>query len=142
MSELRFMALGDPVPQGSKNPYKLKTGQIVLVEAAKGHKSWRATVKTACEIAGVGSQQLPLDGPLVLHATFVFRKPPSTKFRDYPAGKPDLSKLIRSVEDAITQGKGWVDDARVVEVHAYKRWVGTSPETYPEPGVLVYICQK
>ncbi len=36
MAELSFMALGDPVPQGSKNPYKLKTGQIVLVEVTKG----------------------------------------------------------------------------------------------------------
>jgi Holliday junction resolvase RusA-like endonuclease len=142
MAELSFMALGDPVPQGSKNPYKLKTGQVVLVEAAKGHKSWRATVKTACELAGLGSHQLPLDGALALQVTFVFAKPPNTKFTDYPAGKPDLSKLIRSVEDSITNGKGWVDDARVVDIHAYKRWVGSSTDTYTEPGVLVYVTQK
>jgi len=142
MAELSFMALGDPVPQGSKNSYKLKTGQVVLVEAAKGHKTWRATVKTACELAGMGSQQLPLDGPLVLNVTFVFRKPPNTKFEDYPAGKPDCSKLIRAVEDSITAGKGWVDDARVVDIHAFKRWAGKGTDTYPEPGVLVYVTQK
>lgn len=142
MAELSFMALGDPVPQGSKNPYKLKTGQIVLVEAAKGHKTWRATVKTACELAGLGQHQEPLDGYLSLKVTFfIGPKPPTTKFPLFPAGKPDLSKLIRSVEDSITNGKGWVDDARVVEILARKVWCSSDPESYPEPGVRVFVTE-
>jgi Holliday junction resolvase RusA-like endonuclease len=141
MGELSFMALGDPVPQGSKNPYRLKTGQIVLVEAAKGHKTWRATVKTATELAGLGTHQAPLDGYLRLKVTFFVQKPPNTKFDRFPAGKPDLSKLIRSVEDAITDGRGWADDARVVEILARKVWCSSEPDSYPEPGVSVLVTE-
>lgn len=141
MGELSFMALGDPVPQGSKNPYRLKTGQIVLVEAAKGHKTWRSTVKTACELAGLGLHQDPLDGYLRLKVTFFMQKPPTTKFDRFPAGKPDLSKLVRAVEDSITDGRGWVDDARVVEILARKVWCSPSPDSYPEPGVSVLVTE-
>jgi crossover junction endodeoxyribonuclease RusA len=141
MGELSFMALGAPVPQGSKNPYRLKTGQIVLVEAAKGHKTWRATVKTACELAGLGVQQPPLDGYLRLKVTFFMQKPPTTRFDRFPAGKPDLSKLVRSVEDAITDGRGWADDARVVEILARKVWCSSDPDSYPEAGVSVLVTE-
>jgi Holliday junction resolvase RusA-like endonuclease len=69
------------------------------------------------------------------------QKPPNTKFDLYPAGKPDLSKLIRTVEDSITDGHGWTDDARVVEILARKVWCSSSPDSYPEPGVSVLVTE-
>jgi len=139
MSELRFMAFGDPVPQGSKQPFKLKTGQIVLVESAKGHKSWRQTVKEACKEA-VGDLP-PLDGPLEIHVWCFLKKPKKTKFENYPAVKPDGSKLLRSIEDSITDAGGWVDDARAVDIHVYKRWAGVNGNS-PSPGCSVFITKK
>lgn len=140
MPELRFVALGDPVPQGSKKPFVIKkTGKVVLVEAAKGHKSWRAIVKEAC-IEAVGELE-PLDGPLELHVWCFLKRPQKPKFPQYPATKPDGSKLLRAIEDSITDAKGWVDDARAVDIHVYKRWAGVEGSP-PNPGCSVFITNK
>jgi len=46
---------------------------------------------------------------------FVFPRPKYRKRTALHDRKPDLSKLIRSTEDALTTGGAWADDARVVE---------------------------
>jgi crossover junction endodeoxyribonuclease RusA len=57
--------------------------------------------------------------------TFYFRRPKKHKFSKHPATYPDLSKIIRSTEDALTDAGVWQDDALVVGVHGYKRWVNS-----------------
>ena len=67
-------------------------------------------------------QQLP-DGPVRVFMAFTLPKPksaPKTR-RTYPDRKPDLSKLVRSTEDARPR-LPWGDDARVVECTAAKRY--------------------
>lgn len=75
-------------------------------------------------VAFVASQEMKgrplLDCPVYLSATFYFLKPKSAKQSDiYKGTKPDLSKLIRAVEDAMTQVV-YVDDSRIVGVGASK----------------------
>jgi len=57
--------------------------------------------------------------------------------RVFPASRPDLTKLIRSVEDALT-GILWRDDAQVISQVALKRYA-MPDET---PGVRVRVTQE
>lgn len=70
-----------------------------------------------------------LDGPLELLVVFTVPRPkghygarglrPSAP--EYPAVRPDVTKLLRAVEDACT-GIVWRDDAQIIEQHATKRY--------------------
>jgi len=126
---LRFTVNGNPRPQGSKRALPVgkpcpvcKRSRTVLVEHADAKlKRWRKDVTTAAREAWGG--RAPLDQPLILGARFLFPRPPShlKKSGGLRKGKPqtkqdapDLSKLVRAVEDALTDAKVWTDDQRVV----------------------------
>lgn len=108
---------GRPAPQGSKRAL----GPGRMVEMSKYVDAWRTDVRAACVEAW--GDQPPLDGPLVLNVEFVRKRPASAPKRRTPPATtaPDLSKLIRSTEDAITSAGVWADDARVVRLVASKR---------------------
>jgi hypothetical protein len=56
---------------------------------------------------------------------------------------PDLSKLARSTEDAITEAGLWADDARVSEyARLAKVWPGCDPDALPVPGVVVVCVER
>jgi Holliday junction resolvase RusA-like endonuclease len=74
---------------------------------------------TAAKIA----EKSPLDCPIVLQVEFVQRRPTSAPKRSTPSatGAPDLSKLVRSTEDAITSAGVWRDDSRIIVTLSSKR---------------------
>lgn len=122
---------GTPAPQGSKmarpiyrgrGATKVFTGKVAQVESSKSRvNEWRADVRQACTDAW--GDRPPLDGPIELFVEFVRKRPTSAPKSRTPAATtmPDLSKLIRSTEDAITSAGVWADDARVIELRARKR---------------------
>jgi len=57
-------------------------------------------------------KQSPLIGDLKVTFRFYMR-PPKKKARERPGGRPDLSNLIKNVEDA-ANGILWRDDAQIV----------------------------
>lgn len=124
---------GRPAPQGSKR----HVGGGRMVEMSKHVGNWREDVRAACIAAWAGRP--PLDGPLALEVEFVRARPSTAPKRRTPPfiGQPDLSKLVRSTEDAITSSGVWVDDARVVELHASKR----SAEIGEAPGARIRISR-
>lgn len=129
MTEIAFSVAGRPATAGSKRafPFKGKDGRLhVAVSDSSGEKgkSWRALLVDAARAVYGGP---PLDGPLVLDVRFRFERP-KAHFRtvkkspdpivrpnapDFPAVKPDATKLLRALEDALT-GVIWTDDARIV----------------------------
>jgi Holliday junction resolvase RusA-like endonuclease len=129
---LDFVVYGTPAPQGSKS-YKghrtsKKSGRsvAVLAESSKKVKPWRNAVKAIAESLVLPEHRPLLDGALVADmvfslpcpARFPKGKPDDTRWlHGRPTTMPDLSKLARSTEDALT-GVAWADDARVV---AYRR---------------------
>jgi crossover junction endodeoxyribonuclease RusA len=120
---LTFTVIGDPAPQGSKR----HVGNGVMIESSKRVKPWREAVAAAAFAARNG--QPPLDGPLTLTVTFWLPQPASLSKRKAALGpfrKPDLSKLIRSTEDALTTSGAIADDARIVRIVAEKRFVLTT----------------
>lgn len=131
---------GIPGPQGSKAFKGMRGGHAVLVESSKKVKPWREDVKAAAEIVRAG--RAPLDCPLRLTMVFTLPKPASAPKRrqTWPMRTPDLSKLARSTEDALTQAGIWRDDARVVEYGLLaKRYPGEGRGALEAPGVWIEI---
>ena len=125
---VEFEVIGIPAPQGSKR----HVGRGIMVESSKKLSPWRDAVALAARdvAADVGM----LDGPLKLTVEFRLRMPASRPARVRRVGrawastKPDLSKLVRSTEDALTTGGLIRDDARicVLAVSKVEVWDGWS----------------
>lgn len=116
--------IGLPAPQGSKSV--MPNGRAIEGSSRTGrakHKSWRAAV-TAAARDYVDEHQLagPLDGPLVLHVEFRFPPTAGDPHRLRHQVKPDLSKLLRSTEDALVDARIIYDDARIWRVQMAKRY--------------------
>lgn len=115
--------LGKAAPQGSKK----HVGNGRHVESSKTLPGWRKAIINAAKNSH-GPDWEPLDGPLVVTFTAWMQRPPTTKFKDLPAGAPDLDKLQRAVGDALTIAGTIKDDARITTWIAKKRWaIGCEP---------------
>lgn len=133
---------GLPAPQGSKR----HVGKGIMVESSKNVKPWREAVKqavlTACGIGGESSAAVPgIAGPVEVSMTFTMPKPKSAKRGAVPSSRPDLSKLVRSTEDALTDVGAWEDDARVVRCVAAKVFPGEGSDSLGAPGAVIRIKQ-
>lgn len=115
--ELDVFVPGRAAPQGSKR----YVGNGRAIEMSKYVGAWREDVRAACFDAW--GDRPPLDCPLVLEVGFVRARPLSAPKRSTPSatGAPDLSKLVRSTEDAITSAGVWRDDSRVIATLSWKR---------------------
>lgn len=136
---------GTPGPQGSKSFKGLAaSGKALMVESSKKVKPWRANVKAAAEgvLATYRPGWRPLDGPLVASIVFTLKKPVSApkRRRTWPDRTPDLSKILRSTEDALTDAGVWADDARVVRyVNLAKVFPGEDPLALDAPGAHIRV---
>lgn len=101
-----------------------------MVESSKKVAPWREDVANAAMLARGGAPAL--DGPLVLGITFWLPRPVSltrAKAAMGPCRQPDLSKLVRSTEDALTTSGAIADDARIVRFERIeKRFVEVGGE--------------
>lgn len=142
---IEIVVYGTPAPQGSKKFVGVtKAGRGLMVESSKKVKPWRMDVKAAAElvVAKHAAQMLPMDGPLVVSMVFTLPKPASAPKRrqTWPDKKPDVSKLARSTEDALSDAGLWADDARVVEYSRLaKVFPGEDPQALGSPGVRITV---
>lgn len=150
MTSIEIIVLGTPAPQGSKHGYAVKrkgayTGKVAQVESSAKVKPWRMAVKYAAleamrdvelwtSIDTVADMEpwAPMTGAVVLEVVFRLPRPkghygtgrnagllkPSAPW--FPAGRPDLDKLLRSTFDALGEAGVWGDDAQVTTVAASK----------------------
>jgi len=141
---IRIEVRGTPAPMGSKKFVGLsKKGKGLLVESSKAVKPWREAVKWAAIEAGSrDARERFILGPVIASMVFTVRKPSSAPKRrkTYPSTKPDLSKLLRSTEDALTDAGVWEDDARVV---GYTKLLKVYPCEHPDaldtPGCVIEV---
>lgn len=145
IAAVSFWVEGTPRPQGSKR----HVGNGVLIESSAGLKAWRHRVRTRAALAAHEVDGC-IDGPVRLTLTFYLQRPASqhvagdrnrpvkARYADArPTTTPDLSKLLRAVEDAITDAGLWRDDSIVVEVVASKVYADRIPRAVP--GVEIRI---
>lgn len=134
MTGWTLVAYGVPGPQGSKVMFPGGGSR----ESSKKVKPWRQDVKDAgLQLREQGAPVL--DGPIAVRMVFTLSRPKSARRTDlHPTKYPDVSKLARSTEDAITTAGLWADDARVCDYYRLaKVWAGFDDEALPMPGVLV-----
>lgn len=150
---LQITVYGRPEPAGSKRAFvNPKTRRAIVTDANSKAKPWKQEVAGAAvaaieerEINGAlvpGRLQAIRGGeaPVRLQVEFYLRRPvghygtgrnTGTLKRSaptYPATRPDATKLLRAVEDALT-GIVWRDDAQVVDQHVLKLYAdGEMPE--------------
>lgn len=148
---------GQPAPQGSKRAVRMGA-RVTMIESSKKVAPWRQDVSAAAQrfiadwqqangVVGAGavlteSTWQALDGPLVAAMVFTLAKPASAPKRrtTWPQSAPDLSKLARSTEDALTTAGLWRDDARVVEYgRLAKCFPLEDPDALRSPGALVRV---
>jgi Holliday junction resolvase RusA-like endonuclease len=131
---------GRPAPQGSHVAFPLWAGPacarcgqrklirvVVKDSAGKYLEAWRGAVTAAARVAML-TRGGPLAGPLAASMVLTLRRPASGDHQHVPDGPPDLSKLIRSTEDALTDAAAITDDARIV-------WLDYAGKTYPGNGM-------
>ena len=130
----------DPKPQGSKR----HVGNGVMVESCREVKHWRHMVTNAAVQRGCK----PLFGDIAMTAEYIISRPKShfgtgknaSKLKPsapYWVGvKPDLSKIQRSTEDALTK-VAYTDDARIVSLVTFKRYAAVGEL----PGAVLTVAQ-
>ena len=126
-----FYIPGKPIPQGSKR----WTGKA-MIEANSNLRPWRQAV-TICArdaMSKATAVTFPYDEPLMLVCEFTFLRPKGHYGTGRNSGKlkpnapvfvtstPDLDKLVRAVQDGITDAGLWRDDSQVVNLQAQKRY--------------------
>lgn len=141
---LEITVYGSPAPQGSKRFVGLSgKGHGKMIESSKAVKPWREAVKYAAVLAVSGTAPEEgggITGPVNVEMSFTLAKPKSApkQRRVWPDRKPDLSKLVRSTEDALTDVGAWEDDARVVLIVARKLYTGDDGAMMV-PGAIIRI---
>lgn len=139
---ITFTVYGHPATAGSKRAFipTRKGGDmvtrpngkpmVVITDDNMAGKAWRQDVRSAARSAYDGEL---LRGPLSVTLRF-FRQRPKSHFGSgknasvlkgsapsHPTTKPDVLKLARAIEDALT-GVVWEDDAQIVHEVLDKAW--------------------
>jgi len=129
---LTFAVAGTPQSRGSKR----HVGKGRFIDSNPRSGPWMGVVAAEAARAmhcAYGEDASLFDGPLGLAMTFTLRRPVghygsgANRNRVRPAAprfpdkRPDCTKLLRGVEDALT-GVVWRDDAQVVEQRVTKRY--------------------
>lgn len=131
MSEVRIVAVGKPIPQGSKRIGKnARTGGPIVIDDNPNLRAWRHQVTLCAQAAHRGR---PFDGPVTVDATFRLERPRAARDRQYPTVKPDADKLLRACLDSLS-GVTYVDDAQVVGFVVRKLYSEKEP-----PGVTIVV---
>lgn len=119
MSEYEFIVPGKPYPL--KRPRRASFG---------GMFDPKDNVQAKAAVAQIARLYIkrPMEGPVVLCATFLFERPKSHYGKSLKASapifhtqRPDVDNLIKTVLDGLN-GIAWNDDAQVVEVSGKKAW--------------------
>lgn len=130
MTTISFEVYGKAQPAGSKRAFRNHhSGHIAVVDANAKSKPWKQEVAAAANAAYDGTSLLT--GPLAVTFVFTVTRPKShygtgknsqvlkPSAPSDPTIRPDLLKLARGIEDALT-GVLYVDDSQIIEEHLYK----------------------
>jgi crossover junction endodeoxyribonuclease RusA len=156
MEPITFFVSGHPRPAGSKRAFPIYRGKrgetrtftgrsIVVDSSGQAGKDWRGDIQAA---AARHYQGVPLTCPVCLSLHFLFERPKNhlgsgmqtgivrASAPEYHITKPDVLKLARAVEDALT-GIIWHDDSQIINEELTKGYAWGGPG-----GVKIQITPK
>ncbi len=144
---VEFFVPGKPASAGSKKAfYNKELGRSILVPDDAKARPWTADVKAYAQIAMQGRAAI-LAGPVFLRTEFLFARPKGhfgsggnagvlkASAPKWSSSRPDVTKILRCLEDALT-GIVWHDDAQVAVHVSSKRYA--NPEETPGAQVSVF----
>ena len=106
--------------KGGAKPRAILTSANAKMKPYRQQVGWAALESS--NAAGIDGLFAGKHIPVAVEMRFYFEKPPSIpKKRTQYVVKPDLSKLIRSTEDALT-GVIFNDDAQIIQLVASKHY--------------------
>lgn len=155
MPEVTIVVYGLPGPQGSKKVVGTRTAKsgkqtAIMIESSAKVKPWRRAVAEAAEKVRPAEV---LDGAIEADVVFSMPRPKvhyrtgkragelKDSFADAtPCVMPDLSKLLRSTEDAL-KGIIWADDGRVVRYGRLEKVyvLADDPDALDRPGARIRV---
>jgi Holliday junction resolvase RusA-like endonuclease len=130
---------GTPEPQGSSRAFMHK-GRPIITSANRKLRPWRARLDASFR-ARVGDHT-PMIGPVSVTMTFRMPRPKShtgsngltpSASEASPSTRPDVDKLARAVNDALTTAGVISDDSQITRMIAAKRYA----DPHEAPGVTV-----
>lgn len=144
---IAFTVYGRPQSRGSKRTFLTKHGNIAMRDDNKKSKDWMTQIRA--EAAKHAPSEL-LTGPIELRLCFRFARPKShfgtgrnasvlkPSAPEYHTQTPDLTKLIRGLEDALT-GVIWRDDRQIVRYGTHTEWDTMKTWTTGPEGVDIEV---
>lgn len=155
MKTFSFFVHGKPATQGSKRAFwRPGMKHAAIVDDCKRNKPWRSDVIDAA-MRELERQKISdfasYSGPVALEITFYMARPAShlgsgknanvvkPSAPVLPTKKPDLTKLVRPVEDAL-KGLLWRDDSQVWHGKYEKRF--GSPEGAQVKITYLYLTEE
>jgi Holliday junction resolvase RusA-like endonuclease len=127
---LRFVIDGRAVPAGSKQMGVTKTGRrFIHDDSGRRGTNWRNEVvrcaAVACMELGWPLSPVPFAAGVALHVTMRFEfhraKRPAPGLELWPLKPPDVLKVARGIEDALSRHL-WADDDQIVSEYLCKRY--------------------
>ena len=129
---IMFRVYGMPVAQGRPRAARLPGGQIRVFDPTKS-REWKQHVRAQAALYMADGRVMFGEGPLEMALSFELLRPKSAPKRiTMPAKKPDLSNMLKAVEDALC-GVCYRDDSQIVRLTIEKHFGD-------KPGVAVAMC--
>lgn len=128
---VRIDVRGIAQPKGSTRAFNIPGLKAPIVTSDNPKlKDWQHAVQRAAALECV----LLMHGPVRVYAHFQLPRPKSRKRDRHHMTKPDLDKLIRAVNDALT-GTAYKDDSQVVSIVTTKEYCAGDEQ----PGVHIRL---
>ena len=131
---IEFDVEGLPSPQGSKTAMVVAGRARVIDKNPKALKAWRKAVEQAARAARAGGEGFGADEPIVTRMMFRLPRGATVK-REHPTTVPDLDKLLRATNDALTTSGLIADDKQIVRSAEGKRYA----LPHETPGVRIRV---
>jgi Holliday junction resolvase RusA-like endonuclease len=144
---LRFTVIGVPIPQGSMKSFvvrRKRDGKMIATTTGDNPltKGWRQVIAetAARELRQAQYRGLYFTGAVEFDVTFWLPRPLKYLSGKYAGAavphltRPDVSKLLRAAEDALSQIV-WGDDSQITDLHGRKRYCAYREQ--PRADILV-----
>lgn len=127
MEIIRITIDGDPVSKGSHKSFGTISKGKIKTWVVDQHETQLQKLYKLVKKSVEGVENIPVDGPVKVQMVFHVRRPKTVR-RKLPSVKPDIDKLARAINDALT-GLVIKDDGQVCSLVAIKDYACKQPYT-------------